>query len=169
MIGMHNRAWALIALVVLVVISIGSLPAGGPPKEPVPEFRVDGWCPCVAFAPNGRLLACDLVLRDGASGKVLGSGDPVEKLPGCTCVAFSPDGQRLASLHFARHLIRPPHAICLWDVTADNQLLVSGSLGGDEPMRLWEVATGKEVRQFPVQKQLWNLASPSPPTASGSC
>src|SRR5262249_32726062 len=50
------------------------------------------------------------------------------KMPRCTCVAFSPDGRRLASVHFARGLTTPPHALCLWNITDDHQVIRAATL-----------------------------------------
>jgi WD40 repeat protein len=110
------------AVVVLVAVAILSLPAAGRPAEPTPALHLDTWSRSVAYAPDAKRLACDLVLRDAASGKVLGTGDPGEKIPRCTCVAFSPDGQRLASVHLAGDLSSQELALCLWDLTADGRV-----------------------------------------------
>ncbi|HKB41209.1 MAG TPA: hypothetical protein VKD72_32580, partial [Gemmataceae bacterium] len=62
----------------MLALAILSLPAAGRPAAPEPALQVDDRVDSVAFAPNARVLACDLVLRDVASGKVLGTGAPGE-------------------------------------------------------------------------------------------
>jgi WD40 repeat protein len=175
--GVNRRMSAVLAAVVLMAGAIQSLPAAGPPPEPKPAFQVEAWFPGIAFAPNGKILACSLVLLDAAGGKQLGAGVLDEKLPPCTCVAFSPDGQRLASVHFERQLTSPSHALCLWNVTADNQVrkvatllhakdqphlyeeslhylvfspesrMLAARLPGDRTI-VWETASGKERRRL---------------------
>jgi WD40 repeat protein len=120
--GMNRWVSAVIAVIVVMALVILSVPPVGRTAEPVAALQANASFESVAFAPNAKILACDLALRDVASGKVLGTGDLGENLPPCTCVAFSPDGQRLASVHFSRGLIGPPHALCLWNITADNQV-----------------------------------------------
>jgi hypothetical protein len=127
-VGTFSCTSRVIAIAVPVALALVSLPAGARPAKPVLAFEVDGAFPRVAFAPNGKLLACDLALRDIASGKLLGTGVPGENLPACTFVAFSPDGERLASVHFNRGLIATPHALCLWNITADNQVRQAATL-----------------------------------------
>src|SRR5262249_9467023 len=118
--SMDRRAAVVMAAIVLVGFTIPLPPGAGHPAEPVPALHLAESFYTVHFHPTASVLACDLVLRDIASGKVLGTGDAGEKMPRCTCVAFSPDGKRLASVHFARGLIHAPHALCLWNITTDH-------------------------------------------------
>jgi WD40 repeat protein len=94
-----------------------------PPAQPKPLFEVvdRSWANSLAFAPDGQRLACNLVLRNLA-GKELSTGEVGGEYHPCMHVAFSPDGKRFASVHFDDGLIDARHAICLWDVTADNKL-----------------------------------------------
>ena len=126
--GMHGRRPAAIAVLVLVAVTILSLPTPGRPAGPIAAFQVDAWSPSVIFAPNSKILACGIALRDVATGKVMGTGDPNQNIPPCTFVAFSPDGQRLASVHFDRGRIGPRHALCLWNITGDNQVRKAATL-----------------------------------------
>jgi WD40 repeat protein len=126
--GASRWVSALTTVIVLTAVWILSLPQAGRSAEPEPVVRVDAWRDSLAFAPNAKVLACGLVLRDVATRKVVGTGDPGEKTPPCTCVAFSPDGHRLASVHFDRGLIGPPHALYLWDLTRDNQISLATTL-----------------------------------------
>jgi RNA polymerase sigma factor (sigma-70 family) len=124
----------------------------------------DVWVRSLAFAPDGKTLAVSegsrVQLWDVATGKPLlgrtGHGEPVDTL------IVSPDGRALASVSNA-------HAICLWDAdtgkllhqfpgykiacwnvwfSPDGKLLATG---GDGVVHLWETATGKERRRFPVE------------------
>jgi WD40 repeat protein len=122
----------------------------------------------LAFAPDGKTLAagCGSVrLWDVATGKPLlgpldraGHGQAVDSL------AVAPDGKILASASYGEG------TLCLWDAeagklrhrfpghdiacrfncfSADGQLIASG--GHDGFVHLWETATGKERRGFPIE------------------
>jgi hypothetical protein len=123
------KSQLLAAIVVLIFPACSSMstPAQDRPVERSPLFKIDLWTKSLAFAPNGRLLACDLSLRDLA-GKEVAQGQFDKDLPGCLHVAFSPNGKQLASVHFDDGTIQARHAICLWNITADNKLLLNATL-----------------------------------------
>lgn len=125
--GMDRRA-SVIVVIVLVPVACLSVPTVEGLPEPICVFHVGSWFNSLAFSPNAKAIACDLVLRNVAYGKVLGTGDPGEEMPSCSCVAFSPDGQRLASIHFDHGLHRAEHALCLWDVNAENWISRAATL-----------------------------------------
>ena len=119
---------------------------------------------CVAFAPDGRLLASGswgdhtVKLWDVASGREARTfGGHARDV---NCVAFSPDGRLLASGSDDK-------TVKLWDVASgrevrifegheywvksvvfspDGRLLASG--GSDKTVKLWDVASGREMRTF---------------------
>jgi RNA polymerase sigma factor (sigma-70 family) len=85
----------------------------------------------VAFSPDGKTLASGsrdgtLVLRDVATGKEL--RQYAGSVEGIHCLAFSPDGALLASTGF----VDPRKGIGRAAI----------------PIRLWQVATGREVRRL---------------------
>lgn len=120
----------------------------------------------VAFSPDGRLLATANANRTIQLWSVAGRDEerPVRTLAGhdaVQAIAFSPDGQRLAD--------GGKDGLWLWEVASgkeiaamhkdsvesvafspDGKVLVSA--GADGAVRLWDVATGKEVRRFAASK-----------------
>ena len=140
-------------------------PTSGPPGSPDPERVLEDtefvWC--LAFSPDGRVLAVghnsragnpgSLKLWEVATGRLLQS----QTEPGAVrSVAFSPDGKLLATAHFDR-------TACLRDGTtgaekirlrghtsgvnalafaADGSILATASW--DKTIRMWDTATGAE-------------------------
>jgi WD40 repeat protein/tRNA A-37 threonylcarbamoyl transferase component Bud32 len=129
-----------------------------------------------AFLPDGKRVlsaGCDKVLRlwDAETGRELGRFE--DHSDGILAVAVSPDGRMALSggggLSFLKH--HDPGTdfmVRLWDLTSrrlihrlvghthivwcvalspDGRRALSGS--EDKSMRLWDVATGREVRRFP--------------------
>jgi WD40 repeat protein len=123
----------------------------------------------VAFSPDGKILAA-AGMAGGGPIRLYDprTGQPVGNLPSkhdyINGLIFSPDGKNLAS--GGRMLKGPLHfAIVLWDIATRTEL---GSFGHDPaafdwsrdgrlfaapnlegPVRLWEIATGKNLAQFP--------------------
>jgi WD40 repeat protein/tRNA A-37 threonylcarbamoyl transferase component Bud32/Flp pilus assembly protein TadD len=128
---------------------------------------------CVAFSPDGRLLACggdDPAVRlwEGSTGEPLRTLGGHAK--GVACVVFAPGGERLACAG-------GDGAVEVWDAdggrelhtlrgggaavrslaySPDGKLLASS--GGDWTVRLWDARTGKAVRSWRTRRE-----SPGPP------
>ena len=112
--GRHTQLAAATIVAVFAALGVMSVPAQDRPGERGPVLKVEGSASSLAFAPDGKTLACDLVLRNLPAGKEVARGEVGKDAPECTCVAFSPDGKRLASVHFDTGLIDARHAIRLW-------------------------------------------------------
>lgn len=106
----------------VVVLSLGSaLPAAADPPEPRARLEHDGAITCLAFSPDGKLLAAGD--RDGSVRLWnVATGKQVHKLSvqrgEIPAVAFAPSGKTLATA------------------------------GTDGIIRVWELATGKELARL---------------------
>jgi hypothetical protein len=135
---LNMSTWKLpsLAIVVLAALGGGSASAQERPAKNVPVLKVDEWTSSLAFSADGKTLACDLALRDTATGKLLGRGKVSmgtsalgrEGTAETTYAVFSPDGKQLATVHFDTGLISARHAICLWNVTPERDLKLARTL-----------------------------------------
>ena len=133
------------------------------------EIKVDTGVECLAFSPDGKILAAgcfDHAIRlvDAASGELIRKlvghkGFPIQ-------LAFSPDGKVLASASEGQEIAR------FWDVASakeiskiedresrhrgistvafspDGKLIATA--GGEGYLFLWDAATGKNIRELPT-------------------
>jgi WD40 repeat protein len=133
-----------------------------------PRGKVAAPISALAYRPDGKLLAAgghgDVTLVDPASGEVLGKlGGQTTKV---TALAFSRDGLRLAvasgsvgvsgeirlytiptsGVPAKPDLVIAAHKDLIYDVAFSPDGKVLASTGYDRLIKLWDVATAKEVR-----------------------
>jgi WD40 repeat protein len=106
------------------VLDVSAADAGATPRVVVPSYSSPR---AVGFSPNGKVVVCNLAVYDLA-GKVLGKSDQREGATPCSSVCFSPDGRRLATVHRNIGLTQSAHDICLWDVSARNEIRKTATL-----------------------------------------
>jgi WD40 repeat protein len=135
-----------------------------PVRVAVPQ--AGGEITALAFAPNGRTLASlnsdrVLCLWDVESGKKLRQQDLSHARGNPWSISFSPEGDALILLdHYEGQKVT-----CLWNLTSGQKspLIKTGPGGKAVCPRgrllaygdgLWEVATGKRLRQFQIPRGL---------------
>jgi WD40 repeat protein len=136
--------------------------------------HANSWTWTVAFAPDGKTVASasydsTLHLFDVATGKQLATIDV--QTNGFTAVGFSRDGKAILSgnhdgrVRFwdqvsrkeLRDLGAPRHGAAFFAQSADGKTLVTTG-AGEQAARVWDSATGKEVRQFALAVPAQHLA-----------
>lgn len=144
----------------------------------------------VAFAPDGRILACAGYHMDKKIGLFeVGTGKLVRKLDGHTeietyAIAFSPDGRWLASAGTDKQILvwelasgtlkhqltNQPFPITALAFSPDSAILASG--GGDKTVRLWDTQSGQLCRTLEGHRD-WVVSLAFTPEgrtiASGDC
>jgi WD40 repeat protein len=141
-----------------VKVRLWEVPGGRELLLVAPE-NLPGGLACLVFSPNGKLLAVGngqaVVLVEVASGKQVGR--VAAQRSGNSAVAFSPDGKLLAVGNFPaidlvelatgktlRRLPDPHRGPPGLAFSPDSKVLAVG--GSSHSIRLWDVATGDEVR-----------------------
>src|SRR5262249_44684875 len=122
----------------------------------------------LAFSPNGKILAALERFFDIETGRVIGRLNPpmppsAEDVPSpASCSAFSPDGKyfatgdhRMARLWdvASRKQVRKfdvcrnfdGHAMTCLAFSPDGKTLATGARDQEPSLRLWDVASGKEL------------------------
>src|SRR5579884_2826036 len=120
---------------------------------------------CMAFSPDGKLVAVPILMSDDVGLFSLETGQEVRRLAkhrdAITCVAFSPDGRRLASASYDQAVVVSEvasgktlytlkgHNGAVWRVafSPDGRTLASAELGNT--IRLWDAATGVQRHRLP--------------------
>jgi WD40 repeat protein len=170
--GSPTRTTACQGLLAGLLVVAAAAPAAEPPLPPgaivrlgETRFRHGNAVHCLAFSPDGKVLACGgggLTLWGVATGKPLHpSGD--KRLAWAASLAFSPDGK-----HIVTAASRGVH---LWDTSTgklvrdlkghtngveavawsdDGRWIASGSRDGT--VRVWDAKAGKVAHVFPIGK-----------------
>lgn len=133
--------------------------------QPIDQFIDESaWRAAGAISPDGKLIASNQTLWDRATGEILHEFADVD-YP-LDIVRFSPDGRTLAMATERGEPMENRPRIRLWDVPTrterhgfgaepvhalafapDGQTLAAGERSG--LIRIWEVATGQELRTLP--------------------
>jgi RNA polymerase sigma factor (sigma-70 family) len=150
-----------------------SLPRGALARLGTVRFRLSGWGQAVTFTPDGR----QLVAADGGMGAGVwdvATGRPLRSLSRndlhkANCVVLSPDGRTAAvgagngTVHLfdfltgmsVRRLSGQREPVTALAFSPDGKLLASGGefdyprrRGENNPIVLWDVATGQERRRL---------------------
>ncbi len=135
----------------------------------------------VAFSPDGGKLASasadgKFVVADPNSGTILYSHDFHQWVD---ALAFSPDGEYLAvSVQQSEEEEQSSSSIKIyragngehfrtltltWSsapqlvITADNRLISSGFEGEDDPVNIWDIASGQLLKSFPIEAQALSM------------
>jgi RNA polymerase sigma factor (sigma-70 family) len=144
------------------------LPPGAVARLGTVRFRQEEWVGPFATAPDGKTLAAvagrSVIFWDAASGR------PMRRLTldaGLHCLAISPDGKfaavgddegvihlldaataKAVRLLLGHRVKGDPYERGVWGVAfaADGQTLVSWA--SDQTVRVWQVASGQELRQL---------------------
>jgi RNA polymerase sigma factor (sigma-70 family) len=150
------------------------LPGGALARMGTVRFRLGGWGVSVAFTADGRRLLSNEWGGGGPRLWEVSTGRPLgqRSLPGNQTVgviALSPDGQTVAAggtdgaitlldLHTGKtvqRLVGPAEEASALAFSPDGKLLASGrdfdfprKHGQDNPIQLWDVGTGKELRRL---------------------
>ncbi len=122
----------------VVLAALGRIPASAQerPAKSGSVLSIEESVSSLAFAADGKVLACGLVVRELSTGKEVGRGkvgmgSSAEGTQGpaeSTYAVYSPDGRQFASVHFDTHLTTARHAICLWNVTKERDLRLAKTL-----------------------------------------
>jgi WD40 repeat protein len=141
---------AIIALVMLPVAGRSEQTLKIIPAKVLPVFSSS-----IAFSPDGAILAtggenCEINLWRVNDGKLISTLQKKEERIGNVTIAFSPDGNMLASY------TEPA------DKTNWNNGKFYTLYGKKQPVKLWDVHTGKLIRMLNVPTRIWYSHKQSP-------
>jgi WD40 repeat protein/serine/threonine protein kinase len=105
------------------------------------QGHTEGWVYSVAYSPDGRLIA-----SAGGGNPYFKTQGPGSVRPGEVVLWDAATGERLRTLAGHKHLVQSVA------FSPDSHRLVSTSL--DQTAKVWEVATGAELRTLPVPARL---------------